>query len=172
MGLCWSSGDPLQQEQLKAGRVQYSRWLKKLLPGSSTNPPCNGPFSEFKCHKEGNSERIQDILKGEPKKYSLRKPGMTQKVQYFQLWRWLSLGQSWWRNEHTNCKSLEYLDSRAHFLMPWLCHYVEILNLEICGLSNISQDKGGVTQCSHLSHRSRSICFHFFTNSSKKLCWS
>ncbi|KAK2862636.1 hypothetical protein Q5P01_002169 [Channa striata] len=72
------AGDTLQQEQLEAATAQYSRWLKKLLPGVSTNPP-NGPISEFKCHMGVKSETIQDILKDEPKKYSLRKPGLMLK---------------------------------------------------------------------------------------------
>ncbi|KAK2914535.1 hypothetical protein Q8A73_005129 [Channa argus] len=72
------AGDTLQEEQLQAAKDQYSRWLRKLLPGVSTNPP-NGPISEFKCHMGGKSETIQDILKDEPKKYSLRKPGLVLK---------------------------------------------------------------------------------------------
>ncbi|XP_070695474.1 uncharacterized protein FLJ43738 [Pempheris klunzingeri] len=63
------AGDRLQQEQLE------------LLP--SGNPPGDGPLPEFKCHMGGKSGRIQDILKDEPKKYSLRKPGMMLKVQCF-----------------------------------------------------------------------------------------
>ncbi|XP_026200384.1 uncharacterized protein cfap92 isoform X3 [Anabas testudineus] len=72
------AGALLQQEQLEASRAQYSRWLKKLLPGGSTNPP-NRPNLEFKCHMGGKSDTIQDILKDEPKKYSLRKPGLMLK---------------------------------------------------------------------------------------------
>ncbi|XP_034549083.1 uncharacterized protein cfap92 isoform X2 [Notolabrus celidotus] len=72
------AGDPLRQEQLEAARVQYSRWLEKLLPDSSTKPPGKSPCSQFKCHI-GNSQRLQDILKDEPQKYSLRRPGMILK---------------------------------------------------------------------------------------------
>ncbi|XP_056260000.1 uncharacterized protein FLJ43738 [Seriola aureovittata] len=66
------AGESLQQEELEAARAQYSRQLKKPAPGSSTNRPDNGPVSEFMGE---NSEAIQDILKDEPRKYSLRKPG-------------------------------------------------------------------------------------------------
>uniref|UniRef100_A0A3B4U580 Si:dkey-57n24.6 n=1 Tax=Seriola dumerili TaxID=41447 RepID=A0A3B4U580_SERDU len=66
------AGKSLQQEELEAARAQYSHQLKKPVPGSSTNRPDNGPVSEFMGE---NSEAIQDILKDEPKKYSLRKPG-------------------------------------------------------------------------------------------------
>ncbi|XP_010732956.2 uncharacterized protein cfap92 isoform X1 [Larimichthys crocea] len=59
------TGEALQQEQRDAGRAQY--------------PTGNGPILEFKCHKGGNSGRIEDILKDEPKKYSLRKRGMRLK---------------------------------------------------------------------------------------------
>ncbi|CAJ1051855.1 uncharacterized protein cfap92 isoform X2 [Xyrichtys novacula] len=72
------AGDLLQQEQLEAARIQHSRWLNKLLPDSSTKPPGNTPFPRFKCHM-GNSNRLQDILKDEPKKYSLRRAGMILK---------------------------------------------------------------------------------------------
>ncbi|XP_047438262.1 uncharacterized protein cfap92 [Mugil cephalus] len=69
------TGESLQQEQLRAARAQYDRWLKKLLPGGS-DPPADGPVPEFKCHMRGHSERLQDLLKDEPRKYSLRKAGM------------------------------------------------------------------------------------------------
>lgn len=79
---CRSSGETLQQEQCQAARAQYSRWLKKLLPGGSDgNPPVDASVPEFKCHMKGHSEKIQDLLKDEPKKYSLRKPGMMLKVK-------------------------------------------------------------------------------------------
>ncbi|XP_026162172.1 uncharacterized protein cfap92 [Mastacembelus armatus] len=73
------AGDHLQMEQLEAASAQYNRWLKKLLPGGNTNPPQTSPISEFRCHMGGNSKTFQDILKDEPKKYSLRKPGLKLK---------------------------------------------------------------------------------------------
>ncbi|XP_060897701.1 uncharacterized protein cfap92 [Labrus mixtus] len=58
------AGDHLKQEQLPQ------------LSGSKPPGNFNTPFPQFKCHMGGKS---QDILKDEPKKYSLRKPGMTLK---------------------------------------------------------------------------------------------
>ncbi|KAG7229691.1 hypothetical protein INR49_012738, partial [Caranx melampygus] len=63
------AGERLQQHQLEAARAP----LKKILPGSSTNRPHNSSVSVF---MGGNSETIQDTLKDEPEKYSLRKPGL------------------------------------------------------------------------------------------------
>ncbi|XP_029005897.1 uncharacterized protein cfap92 [Betta splendens] len=77
------AGNVLQQEQLAAARAQYSRWLKKLLPdsssSSSSSEPSHRPNPGFKCHMGGNYDTLQDILKDEPKKYSLRKPGLRLK---------------------------------------------------------------------------------------------
>ncbi|XP_037346559.2 uncharacterized protein FLJ43738 isoform X2 [Pungitius pungitius] len=56
------AGDLLKQEQLEAAAAQ--------------NPPGTAPLPRFTCHMAGNSDRIQEILKDEPKKYSLRKAGM------------------------------------------------------------------------------------------------
>nr|XP_040059619.1 uncharacterized protein cfap92 [Gasterosteus aculeatus aculeatus]XP_040059620.1 uncharacterized protein cfap92 [Gasterosteus aculeatus aculeatus]XP_040059621.1 uncharacterized protein cfap92 [Gasterosteus aculeatus aculeatus] len=65
------AGDLLKPEQLGGTRA-----LHRLLPGRRANPPGNAPLPRFTCHMGGNSDRIQEILKDEPKKYSLRKPGM------------------------------------------------------------------------------------------------
>ncbi|KAI9546648.1 hypothetical protein NQZ68_024546 [Dissostichus eleginoides] len=73
------AGEPLHQEQLEAARTQYCRWMKKLLPEGRSYPACNSHIPEFKCLMGGNSERIQEILKDEPNKYSLRKEGMALK---------------------------------------------------------------------------------------------
>ncbi|XP_068172433.1 uncharacterized protein [Antennarius striatus] len=73
------AGELLRREQLEAAAERSGRWLKKLLSGGTVKPPGDGAFPEFKCHMGGNCERIQDILKDEPKKYSLRKPGMMLK---------------------------------------------------------------------------------------------
>ncbi|XP_074549998.1 uncharacterized protein cfap92 [Halichoeres trimaculatus] len=72
------AGDSLHQEQLEADRIQFSRWLNKLLPDGSTKPPGRSHIPRFKCHIR-KSHKLQDILKDEPKKYSLREPGMILK---------------------------------------------------------------------------------------------
>ncbi|XP_065811409.1 uncharacterized protein FLJ43738 [Labrus bergylta] len=90
------TGDRLKQERLPQ------------ISGSKPPGNFNTPFPQFKCHMGGKS---QDILKDEPKKYSLRKPGMTLKVQCFSL---AELALKWHK---TKTSGPSYILTAAHFGM-------------------------------------------------------
>ncbi|XP_075995967.1 uncharacterized protein cfap92 [Genypterus blacodes] len=65
------AGQRLQKEQLEAAGAQYGRWLNlmNVMIG-------DGRVPEFKCHMATSVGKLEDILKDEFRKYSLRRPGM------------------------------------------------------------------------------------------------
>lgn len=68
------SGESLQEEQIFAARAQHSRWEKKLLFANRST----SSVPEFKCHMTG-TDKLQDLLKDKPQKYSLSRPGLLLK---------------------------------------------------------------------------------------------
>ncbi|XP_045070413.1 uncharacterized protein FLJ43738 [Coregonus clupeaformis] len=75
------AGERLQREQLQTAQSQYSRWLRKVLPdqGHTSTPTCSR-VPQFSCHMGGaDPGKLHDMLKDQPMKYSLRKPGLTLK---------------------------------------------------------------------------------------------
>lgn len=160
---CWSSGE--QQEQLKAARVQYSRWLKKLLPGSSANRPCNAPFPELKCHKG----EFRIYWKTSLSSITLRNPGMTPKVQYFQLLRDSVLDRA---DDVMNTQTVNPWNIWTAEHIFWCCDSVPLcwntVYLEICGLANISQDKGNK---GNITHHNAVICHIAVIGSAFTFSW-
>ncbi|XP_056591395.1 uncharacterized protein cfap92 isoform X1 [Triplophysa dalaica] len=72
------AGESLHKEQLEAAHAQYNRWMSKMLLDETAK--ASGRFPEFICHtKRANLDKLDDILKDEPMKYSLRRPGMILK---------------------------------------------------------------------------------------------
>ncbi|ROI16173.1 hypothetical protein DPX16_12291 [Anabarilius grahami] len=58
--------------------AQYNRWKRTMLLGESSTGSESLP--EFKCHmKRAGLDKLQDILKDKPMKYSLKRPGMALK---------------------------------------------------------------------------------------------
>ncbi|KAJ3602585.1 hypothetical protein NHX12_030337 [Muraenolepis orangiensis] len=70
-----------EQEQQVAARGRDGRWPSKTLPGGSSpqDDQSHSRLVDFKCYLGAGSGRFQEILKDEPRKYSLRKPGLTLK---------------------------------------------------------------------------------------------
>ncbi|XP_002663836.5 uncharacterized protein CFAP92 isoform X1 [Danio rerio] len=72
------AGESLYEEQIQAARAQHNRWLRKILLGETSTG--SGRVPEFRCHmRKANLDKLQDILKDKPMKYSLRRPGMALK---------------------------------------------------------------------------------------------
>ncbi|XP_077058960.1 uncharacterized protein cfap92 [Siphateles boraxobius] len=72
------SGEALHEDQLQAACTQYSRWLRKPPLGESSTG--SGRLPDFKCHmKRAGLDKLEDILRDKPMKYSLKRPGMALK---------------------------------------------------------------------------------------------
>ncbi|KAK7127703.1 hypothetical protein R3I93_020321 [Phoxinus phoxinus] len=72
------TGEALHEDQLQDAYAQYSRWQRKMLLGESSTG--SGRLPEFKCHmKRAGLDKLQDILRDKPMKYSLKRPGMVLK---------------------------------------------------------------------------------------------
>ncbi|XP_051531509.1 uncharacterized protein cfap92 [Myxocyprinus asiaticus] len=66
------------ETQFQSEPVQYNRQLKKKMLDETSQE--SGRVPEFKCHmKRAGLDKLQDILKDKPMKYSLKRPGMTLK---------------------------------------------------------------------------------------------
>ncbi|CAL8336401.1 unnamed protein product [Lota lota] len=72
-------GECLQQEQLLVVGEPHGRWPRQLLPAGGLVPDDHSQLPDFKCYRGVVSGKFQDILKDEPMKYSLRKPGLAFK---------------------------------------------------------------------------------------------
>ncbi|TRY91505.1 hypothetical protein DNTS_029475, partial [Danionella cerebrum] len=72
------AGDTLHEEQSQAARAQYNRWLRKAQMSEISGG--NGRAPEFRCHmRKAKLDKLQDILKDKPMKYSLKRAGMVLK---------------------------------------------------------------------------------------------
>ncbi|KAK2874198.1 hypothetical protein Q8A67_021351 [Cirrhinus molitorella] len=68
----------LAGESLLAAHAQYNRWQRKTLHDETSTRSGRAP--EFRCHmKRDGLDKLQDILKDKPMKYSLKRPGMALK---------------------------------------------------------------------------------------------
>lgn len=66
-------------EALHEIHAQYNRWQRKMLLDESSTG--SGRVPEFRCHmRRAGLDKLQDILKDKPMKYSLKRPGMALKV--------------------------------------------------------------------------------------------
>ncbi|KAK0154580.1 hypothetical protein N1851_003176 [Merluccius polli] len=68
----------LASTPLPAG--EYGRWPSKVLPSRGSPPDDHSQLRDFKCYQGAGSGKFQEILKDEPRKYSLRKPGLALKA--------------------------------------------------------------------------------------------
>lgn len=77
--LVFCLGEALHEEQLQVAHAQYNRWQRKMLLDEASTG--SGRVPEFKCHmSRAGLDKLQDILKDKPMKYSLKRPGMALKV--------------------------------------------------------------------------------------------
>ncbi len=77
--LVFCLGEALHEEQVQAAHAQYNRWQRKMLLDETLTG--SGRVPEFKCHmRRAGLDKLQDILKDKPMKYSLKRPGMALKV--------------------------------------------------------------------------------------------
>uniref|UniRef100_A0A9J8DAL0 Si:dkey-57n24.6 n=1 Tax=Cyprinus carpio carpio TaxID=630221 RepID=A0A9J8DAL0_CYPCA len=68
----------LAGEALHEIHAQYNRWQRKMLLDESSTE--SGRVPEFRCHmRRAGLDKLQDILKDKPMKYSLKRPGMALK---------------------------------------------------------------------------------------------